>query len=477
METQTQAGVVANPLGTKPIGGLVVKYSVPVIISLLVNAVYNIVDQIFIGQGIGILGMAATNVAFPLTTISTAIALLLGVGGAANFNLCLGAGNKSKAGYFAGNAISLLAILGTVVGVVVLLFLQPLLVLFGATANVMPYAMPYTVIIAIGIPFTVFSTGASNLIRADGAPNYAMICMLAGAVFNLIFDPVFLFVFDMGIEGIALATTLGQVLSSVLALLYFVRRFQSVPLKKEYFRPRWTYAKVVFSLGVASCLNQLSMTVVQIALNNTMRHYGAQTHYGSDIPIAAVGAISKVMILLMAFTIGLAQGCQPINSFNYGARQYGRVKQTLKTSLAIAMAISVLSFLAYQLFPRQLIGIFGEGTPEYFEFAISYMRIYMFMTFLNGIQPITANFLTSIGKAKVGVFISLTRQILFLLPLILIFPMVWGLNGVLYAGPIADLASAVVSAVLIVRELRIMTAQEKEMQAQQTEERAEAVCL
>ena len=452
---QLSAG--ANPLGTEKIATLIRKFSVPAIISMLVNAIYNMVDQVFIGHGIGMVGIAATNIAFPITTICTAAALLLGIGGASNFSLALGQGKKEKASFIAGNMLSLLVLVGVGILALVLLFLQPMLLFFGATETVLPLALPYTAIIAPGIPFLIFASGACILIRADGSPNYAMGCMLSGSIFNLIFDPIFLFGFDMGIAGIALATTLGQILSSVIALLYLLRRFHTVPLTRTHLVPRAAYAKMICALGMAACFNQLSMTVVQIAMNNVLRYYGAQSPYGADIPLAAVGAISKLNILFLSFTIGIAQGCQPIISFNYGARQYQRVKQTLKTALIAASAISVVAFAAFQLFPTQLMSVFGENDPLYLAFSVRYLRIYMLMTFVNGIQPVTANFFTSIGKARRGILISLTRQIIFLLPLILLLPVFFGIDGVMVAGPIADAAAALLSLVLIVQEVRSMT--------------------
>lgn len=446
-----------NPaLGTEKIGKLIWKYSIPAIISGLVSAAYNIVDQIFIGQGIGDLGMAATNVAFPLVTISTALALLFGVGGASNFNLSMGRGNAEEASKVAGNAFSWMVLSGAAVGLVAIIFLRPLLFAFGATESIMPYAQPYTLITNIGIPFLVFSTGAANLIRADGSPTFSMMVMLSGAVFNLIFDPIFLFVFHMGIEGIALATLLGQVLSSIVALYYLLRRFKTVPLKREHLRIQPHITKLICALGAAACFNQLAMTVVQIVKSNTLRHYGALSTYGSEIPLAAVGAVSKVLVVFMAVILGIAQGCQPITSFNYGAKKYDRVRETYQRALLYATLVSVLSFLCLQIFPRQILSIFGSGSELFYEFAVKYMRIFMLMTFINGIQPVTSNFFTSIGKANLGFWMSLTRQILLLTPLLLILPIFYGMEGVMWSGPISDGVAAVLAIVFAVREIKKM---------------------
>ena len=448
--------MTANSLGTEPIGKLILKFSVPAIISMLVNAIYNMVDQIFIGWGIGMLGIAATNVAFPLNTVSTAIALLVGIGGASGFSLNLGKGKEEEARDCAGNTISLLVVSGVLLGVVSLIFLKPILYLCGATEQVMPYAIPYTWIICIGLPFMVLTIGACHLIRADGNPKFAMWCMMSGAIFNLIFDPVFLFVFDMGIEGIALATTLGQVLSGSLGVFYLLRRFRSVKLTKESLKPRRKVSGPIFALGAAAFANQIAMTAVQILLNNSFKHYGALSTYGSEIPLAAVGALSKVALLFFGICIGIAQGCQPIFGFNYGAKDYGRVQQTLRIALIAATCTSVVSFLVLQIFPRPIIAIFGESDPLYIQFGLRIFRIQFFMMFINGIQPVAANFFSSIGKPKIGMFTSLTRQVIFYIPLVLVLPVLWGIDGIMFAGPIADCAAAIIAVTFLIREMRRM---------------------
>ena len=453
-----------NPLGTEPVSKLILKFSIPAIISMLVNAIYNMVDQIFIGWGIGMLGIAATNVAFPLNTISTALALLVGIGGASNFSLSLGKGDEEKAKACAGNTLTLVAIFGAVLGVLSIVFLKPLLYLCGATEQVMPYAVPYTLIICIGLPFMVLTIGSCHLIRADGNPKYAMWCMMSGAIFNLIFDPVFLFLFDMGIEGIAWATSLGQMLSAGMGIFYFLRKFQSVKLTRADMRPRWKVTSAIFSLGAASFVNQIAMTVVQILLNNSFKHYGALSPYGSEIPLAAVGALSKVAILFFGVCIGIAQGCQPIHGFNYGAKNYDRVQQALRTALIAATCASVGAFLIIQIFSRQIIAIFGESDELYVQFGMRVFHIQFFMMFINGIQPVAANFFSSIGKPKIGMFTSLTRQVIFFIPLLLILPRFMGIDGIMFAAPIADAVAAVLAITFLTRENRIINRLKAEQQ-------------
>ena len=455
MEKDKENIQAENPLGTAPVGGLIRKFAIPAIISMLVSAMYNIVDQIFIGQGVGMLGNAATNVAFPVTTIATAMALLLGIGGASNYNLEMGAGREKKASGIAGTALSSLAISGAVLCVIVVLFLKPLLTLFGATKDVMPYAVDYTGITALGLPFYILSVGGNHVVRADRSPTYSMACVTAGAVINTILDPLFIFGFEWGIKGAAWATVIGQVVSGILVVVYFWK-FRKMYLEKSMLKPRLHYLKAITALGLASCINQIAMALVQIVLNNILRYYGAASIYGSDIPIACVGVISKVNQVFMAICIGISQGCQPIWGFNYGAEKYSRVRQTYRYSVTACTVIATGFFLCFQLFPHQIVGIFGTGSDLYFQFAERYLKIYMFMTFANGIQPMSSGFFTSIGKAKLGVVMSLTRQVIFLLPLIVIFPLFMGIDGVMYAGPIADAAAFALAIIFARRELMKM---------------------
>lgn len=454
--SQEQNQTSANPLAVQPVPQLILRFAIPAIISFLVNALYNIVDQIFIGQGVGMLGNAATNVSFPLVTISTAIALLIGVGSASNFNLAMGRGDTERASAIAGSGVTSMLLAGVALCAVVLVFLEPLIRLFGATELVLPYAVTYTGITTLGLPFVIFSSGGSQLIRSDGSPTYSMVCVLTGAVLNTILDPLFIFGFNMGIAGAAWATIIGQIVSALMVVWYLWRRMRSVKFTRRLLRPRLPLVRDIASLGAAACFNQLAMTVVQIVMNNTLTHYGALSPYGREIPLACVGVISKVNIVFMAFVLGIAQGCQPICGFNYGARNYARVKRTYLTAAAATSLIALLSCAVLQLFPRQIVGIFGNGSEQYFLFAERYIRVFMVLLFLNGIQPLTSNFFTSIGKARIGIIISLTRQVLFLLPLIIIFPLFMGIDGVMYAGPIADVAAFLVSIFLILRELRLM---------------------
>ncbi|MFR8449536.1 MAG: MATE family efflux transporter [Fusicatenibacter saccharivorans] len=449
-----------NPLGSEPISTLLRRFAVPSVIAMLVSALYNMVDQLFIGHSIGVLGNAATNVAFPLSMVCTSIGLLCGIGGAANFNLCMGRREPEHAKSYVGSAISMLAILGVILCVAVQLFLRPMMLLFGATPDVIDYACTYTRITSIGFPFLIVTIGGSNLIRADGSPKFSMLCNLVGAIVNTILDPLFIFVFHMGMAGAALATITGQILSFALVVFY-LRGFKTLPLSLSDLKPNMACWARIAALGATPAFNQVAMMVVQIVMNNTLTYYGSNSVYGSDIPLACAGIISKVNMLFFSFVIGISQGLQPIVSFNFGAQKYDRVKDAYKKAVFAATAISIVAFLCFQFFPRQIIGIFGSGSEEYLHFAERYFRIFLFFTFLNGIQPVSSNFFTSIGAPKKGIFLSLTRQIIFLLPLLLIFPYLFGIDGVMYTAPIADLAAASVSIVMVVREFKIMAELQK----------------
>lgn len=448
-----------HSLGTDPVPRLLRDFAIPSVIAMLVSSLYNIVDQIFIGQGVGLAGNAATNVAFPLSTVCIAVALLLGIGGAAHFSLSLGAGKQEQAERAAGCACTLMVLGGLAIALVTGLFLTPMLRAFGATDAVLPYAAAYTRITAFGFPFVVLSTGMSSLIRADGSPRYSMACMLTGALINTVLDPLFIFGFHWGMQGAALATVIGQVVSGVMVLRY-VTRFRSVRLTRADFRPRLPLLGTIASLGMAGCVNQLAMMTVQIALNNTLTYFGARSVYGAEIPLACAGIVIKVNMLSMAFVIGIAQSSQPIAGFNYGARQYARVRQTYRCAATAATVVSVLAFACFQLFPRQIIGIFGEGSEQYYLFAERFFRIYMFCTFLNGIQPVTSNFFSSIGKATRGALLALTRQIFFLLPLLALLPRLFGgIDAVMFAGPIADTAAFALAVVMVAHEMRLLSSQ------------------
>ena len=452
-----------NPLGTQPLPKLLKTYAVPSNIAMVVSSLYNIVDQVFIGQGVGYLGNAATNVAFPLTTICLAIALLIGVGSASRFSLELGAGEKEHAAVSVGTAFCMMVVCGLIYAALIQIFLVPLLTIFGATPDVLPYAESYTRITALGMPLLIITNGMSNLARADGSPKYSMTCMLVGAVINTILDPLFIFVFNMGVAGAAWATVIGQFFSFVMAALY-LRKFKHVDLKRHHFRLKLHECTKIAALGMSNSLNQLALTFVQIVLNNSLTYYGARSIYGSEIPLACCGIVMKTNAILLAVIIGISQGSQPIIGFNYGAKKYDRVRGIYKLAISCNLVISAIGFILFQFFPKQIISLFGNGDALYFEFAVKFMRIFLFMVIVNGCQLLSSNFFAAIGKPIKGVLLSMTRQVIFLIPLILILPVFFGIEGIMFAGPVADAAAFITTAIVIKREFTHIKKLEADMQ-------------
>lgn len=447
--------VAKNPLGEEPIGKLMVKFAVPSIVAMLVSALYNIIDQLFIGQAVGTIGNAATNIAFPLSTSCVALALLFGIGGASSYNLAMGRNESDKAAHYVGNSIVLLLGSGIILMLVTQIFLTPMLKFFGSPDDVLEYAKTYVRITSFGFPFLILTAGGGHLIRADGNPKMAMICNLSGAIINTILDAVFVFGFDMGMAGAAYATIIGQIFSGFLVINY-MRRYKTVELTTHQLKLKWEYSRRIISLGTASFFNQIAMMVVQIVLNKSLKYYGALSEYGEAIPLACVGIISKINMVFFSFIIGIAQGTQPIEGYCYGAGKYKRVKETYRLAAIVGGIIAIIFFLLFQLAPRQIITLFGKGDARYYEFGISYFRVFLLFTCLNFLQPITSTFFTSIGKPYKGIFLSLTRQILFLLPLIIAMPLFMGIDGILYSGPIADVLAAIITIIMVLAEFRNM---------------------
>lgn len=442
-----------NPLGYEKIPKLLKSFAVPSIVAALVGSLYNIVDQIFIGQGVGYLGNAATNVSYPFSTICLAISLLVGIGSASRVSLYLGNKRPEAAAKAAGNGIVLMAVLGLAYVVTGEILLTFLLNLFGATADVFPYARQYAAVTLIGMPFLIVTNGMSTLIRADGSPKYSMTCMVAGAIVNTILDPIFIFAFHWGMFGAALATVLGQVFSFLLAIRY-LWHFKTIRFEKSCFRLDTKEMWKTCGMGISSSSNQIAITLVQIVLYNSLTHYGAQTAYGTDIPLAACGIVMKTNAIVLSIVVGISQGAQPIIGFNYGAKQYPRVREAYLLAVKWNLIVSAIGFLLFQCFPHFIISLFGSGDDLYFEFAVLFMRTFLFMVLVNGVQLLSSSFFTAIGKAMKGALLALSRQVFFLIPLILLLPLRFGLMGVLLAGPVADFSAFVLSVVLVSIELR-----------------------
>lgn len=442
-----------NILGTEKIGKLVRKFSVPCIISLLVNSLYNIVDQIFIGWGVGYLGNGATNVVFPLVAICLAFSLMFGDGTSAFLSLKLGEKKKEEASKGVGNGILLSVVSAIAICIIALVFLPQLLNVFGCTDALRPYALDYGYIIAIGIPFMMIGTTLNSIIRTDGNPKYSMISMVAGAILNVILDPIFIFQFKMGVEGAAIATVISQFLTFIINVLY-IKKFKSITVNKESFKLKAKICGKVSSLGISSFITQMSIVVVMAVENNLFAKYGAESKYGSEIPITVFGIVMKINQILNSIIIGIATGSQPILGYNYGAKKYDRVRKTLKLVLQLSLVTSAIGFVLFQTIPDKLISIFGSGDELYMEFACIAFRTYLALCICNGVQISSGIFFQAIGKSIKSAILSLSRQIIFLIPAMFVFGKLFGVKGLLYAGPFGDGLAFIITTILLITEVK-----------------------
>ncbi len=438
-----------NKLGTERIGRLLFQFSVPTALTLIVNSLYNIVDQIFIGHGVGIDGVAATNVAFPLFILTAALALMIGDGCAANISLALGRKEEEAGEHFFANGLILLLLAGAFVFFVGMLFLKPLLLFFGASAAVVDLSAAYTRILLWGVPFSMVTMALTAVIRADGNPRYMMRTMMLGAVINLALDPILIFQFDMGVQGAALATIIGQFVSGSLALAY-IPRMEHIRLSRKSLTLDKKYVFAIFKLGFPSFCTQTATAATQIVMYNLMRKYGALSIYGSEITLSAYGVMTKLYQIAHAMFVGLAAGTQPIHGFNFGAKRLHRVGQTYRIAFIASLVISFVWFSIFRWGGGFVAKIFVQDEPLFLEFAQHCFRAYMLAFFLYGPPQITASFFQAVGKPMKALLVALSRQVLFLIPMALLLSERNGMEGALLAAPIADtlaflLAMAMVS--------------------------------
>lgn len=465
-------------LAAERVGKLMKKYAVPCVISLLVGALYNIVDQIFIANAtyLGSYGNAANTVVFPLTVIALAIAVCIGDGCCAHVSGCLGSGNTERAKKSFGNAVTLSVVCGVLLCAVYLIFQGGLITLFGGTVNDETFRLSkeYFFWISVGIPFYMFGQAMNPVIRADGSPRYAMVSTLAGAVTNIILDPIFIFAFKWGMAGAAVATVAGQLVTAVLAVIYLFK-IKSVRLEKRDFIPERKTAGKIISLGICSFLSQISLVAAMAAINNMIRKYGAEDavfklEQYAQIPMAVVGIVMKFFQIVISVVVGMAAGCIPIVGYNMGARKYGRVK-SLFTRLLIAEAIvGAVALIIAECFPGALIGVFGAGNESvyYTEFALKAFRIYLCTVVLACVNKAAFIFLQAMGKAFSSTMLSMIREIVFGVGFALLLPVFFGLDGVLYSMPASDILTAVISAIIIVATYKQLTKKEKETALEQS---------
>lgn len=452
-------------LGKENINKLLISFAIPCVISMLINSVYNIVDQIFIGKGVGTLGNAATNVIFPLVIIFNAVAGLIGNGAAANLSLKLGEGKKEEGGKIVGSAVTVSIIFSIILSVIAYFFLPKLVYMFGCTENVYQYAVDYGKIIILGAPFMIIYSALSQLIRADGSPKYSMVLLVVGAVLNIILDPIFIFTFNMGVKGGAIATVIGQIVSFVMAILY-LKKVKSVKLEKESFKVDKSITRTL-GLGLSSFITQSTVLALFVFMNNMMTKYGALTKYGSDIPLSVYGVISKINSLYISTILGISIGAQPIIGFNYGAGNYERVKETLRKVLTINLVVGLIFNIIFYLFPKEIVSIFiTNSDPNYklfLEFAVIICHSFLLVMGLNFLEMTTSITVQSLGNVKKATMVSFIRQIILFIP-IACFMAIYlhkGIYGVLNAGPIADIITFFIALVIFYSEYRKLSIKEK----------------
>lgn len=445
--------VAANPFESGSTLSLIARFAIPCVVSLLVAAIYNIVDQIFIGQIVGYLGNAATNVMFPLVTLSTAIGALVGDGTAANLSLHLGAGEEKTAARVFGSGFCCVMVLSLVYTVLCALFLDPLLSMLGTTEGVRPYALEYTSIVLLSFPFSMISSVLNSAIRADGNPRYAMIATLIGVGLNIVLDAWFMCGLGWGIRGAAFATLVGQAVSWVASVRY-LKCFRQFRPERQFMRLNIKLVRESLALGTPSFITEVSGACVQILVNNLILIYGAASVYGADIPLAAFGVVMKINMILISVLLGVAVGAQPLLGYKYGAKRFGEVRRLYRDTVVVTTAIAVAGWVALEGWPAAILGIFGQESDLYMIFAVKCLRMFEFGVFCGGFQITTSVLFQAIGKPGQAVLLTLGRRILLQVPLTLVMGASYGLDGILYANPVADTAATILTATLAILELR-----------------------
>jgi len=442
-------------LGESEIPKLLLKFSVPAIVGMLVNALYNVVDMIFIGRGVGPLGIAGVRMGFPIIIVSMAFSMLIGIGANSLISIRLGQKRKEDAELILGNAMVAMVVIALSLSILGLVFMNPLLRVFGASESVMPYAQDYLSIVLYGAIFQIIGMGMNNFIRGEGNPKIAMVTMLIGAILNTILDPIFIFVFRWGIKGAALATILSQAVSGTWVLYYFFYGNSLLKVRKANLRVKPEILRSIIAIGLAPFSMQLAASVLIIFMNKGL------TEYGGDIAVSAMGVINNVAMLFMMTVFGINQGAQPIIGFNYGAKRYDRVKTALKYAIGAATTVVTIGFILTRLFPTQIIGIFSDD-PQLIELGAKGLKRFLIFWPIVGFQVVSSSYFQAVGKAKQSMFLSLSRQVIILIPMIIILPKFLGLIGLFTAGPVADLVSSILTAIFLFYELKHLDRQHED---------------
>lgn len=435
-------------LGEESIAKLLIKFSIPAIVGMLVNALYNIVDRIFVGRGVSKLALTAITVSFPISLMIMAFGMLVGIGAGATISIKLGQQKKDEAENILGNSFMLIIIVSVLVTIVGFIFMEPLLLIFGASPAVLPLAKQFASIILVGAVLQNIGFGLNNIIRSEGNPKIAMNTMLIGAILNTVFNPLFIFVFKFGIRGSALATIVSQSVCSIWVLFYFLKGNSVLKIRVRYFKIKAHIVKQIFSIGMSPFLMQITASVVTVFLNISL------STYGGDNAIAAMGIINSVSMLILMPIFGINQGAQPIIGYNFGANNHKRVNETLKLAIFAASLLAIFGFILIEIFPKEIISIFNKGDSDLLKVGSRGLRIYLIMLPLIGFQVVCSNYFQAVGKAKVSIFLSLSRQVIILLPLIILLPRFFKLDGVWIAGPTSDFLASLLTGSILFLEMK-----------------------
>ncbi|HHX78453.1 MAG TPA: MATE family efflux transporter [Acholeplasmataceae bacterium] len=436
-----------NEMETKSIPKLLFKFSLPAIIGLVVNALYNIIDSVFVGRGVGKEGLAGVTICLPIVTIFIAFIMLIGMGATSLISIRLGEKKEKEAEKIVANSLVLFLIIGLILTVFGLIFLEPILIFFGASPDIFPYSKDYLRIILIGSTFLAIGTGMNNFIRAEGNPRLAMVTMLIGTVTNIILNYLFIFPFNWGIKGAALATIVSYFVTSTWVLFHFFSGRSKIKIKKENFKLQIDIVKSIVIIGFPAFILQIAGSIQQTIFNRSL------AKYGGDLSLAVIGIIMSIITLLIMPTMGINQGAQPIIGYNYGAKRYDRVKKTLKLSLISATAIATLGYIISRIFPRQLISLFNDN-PELIELGIHAMKINFMFIPLVGVQMISSGYFQAVGKPKQATILGLSRQVFIFIPALLILPRIWGLEGVWWSAPVSDVAAFILTSIWLWFEIK-----------------------
>ncbi len=442
-------------LRSEKVSKLLLEFSIPAIVGMLVNSLYIVVDRMFIGRVVGAMAISGVSLTFPIAIIVMAFGMLVGIGAAARISIKLGQDNKQEAEHILGNALILLIIVSIIVTISGLILVNPMLRAFGASNNTIGYAREFITIILWGSIFQIIGFGLNNVIRSEGNPKKAMTTMLIGGITNIVLDFLFIYIFHFGIKGAAFATIIAQCINMIWVLYYFLKGNSMLKIRKENLILKWKTVISIFSIGMSPFAMQLAASVVNIVLNRSLGIYGG------DLAIGAMGIINGIATVILMPIFGINQGAQPVIGFNYGAELYPRVKRSLKLAIIAATVISTAGALCAHIFPNVLVAFFNKSDINLTNITVNGMKIYMLLFPIVGFQVVSANFFQAIAKAKISMFLALSRQVIVLIPMLFLLPHIFGLNGVWAAAPVSDGVASILTVIFLVVQIKKLNSKDK----------------